>query len=78
MIAKHCGLEAKEFVYFLGNAHIYDDHIDVLREQMMRPPYDFPKLEILQTRLNIDDYKVDDFKLINYKYHEKITMEMRK
>ena len=32
LIAKHCGLEAKEFVYFLGNAHIYDDHMDVLRE----------------------------------------------
>ena len=44
----------------------------------MRPPYAFPKLEILQTRLNINDYRVDDFKLVNYKYHEKITMEMRK
>tara|TARA_X000000368_G_C22373279_1_gene425837 strand:- start:66 stop:476 length:411 start_codon:yes stop_codon:yes gene_type:complete len=78
LIAKHCGLEAKEFVYFLGNAHIYDDHMDVLREQMMRPPFPFPKLEILQTRLNIDDYVVNDFSLLNYKYHDKITMEMRK
>ena len=78
LIAKHCGLEAKEFVYFLGNAHIYDDHMDVLREQMMRPPFPFPKLEILQTRLNIDDYVVNDFSLLDYKYHDKITMEMRK
>jgi len=78
LIAKHCGLEAKEFVYFLGNAHIYDDHLEPLREQMSRKPYEFPKLEILQTRLNINDYVVKDFNLIDYKYHEKIKMEMRK
>ena len=78
LIAKHCGLEAKEFVYFLGNAHIYDDHLEPLREQMMRKPFTFPKLEILQTRLNIDDYTVDDFKLSDYQYHKKIKMEMRK
>ena len=78
LIAKHCGLEAKEFVYFLGNAHIYDDHLEPLREQMRRSPFPFPKLEILETRLNIDDYKVDDFKLVNYQYHKKIKMEMRK
>ena len=78
LIAKHCGLEAKEFVYFLGNAHIYDDHLEPLREQMSRKPYEFPKLEILQTRLNINDYTVKDFNLIGYKYHEKIKMEMSK
>ena len=78
LIAKHCGLEAKEFVYFLGNAHIYDDHLEPLKEQMMRPPFSFPKLEILQTRLNIDDYTADDFKLLDYQYHNKIKMEMRK
>ena len=78
LIAKHCGLEAKEFVYFLGNAHIYDDHLEPLKEQMMRPPFPFPKLEILQTRLNINDYTADDFKLLDYQYHKKIKMEMRK
>lgn len=78
LIAKHCDLEAKEFVYFLGNAHIYDDHLEPLKEQMMRSPFPFPKLEILQTRLNINDYMVDDFKLLDYQYHEKIKMEMRK
>ena len=78
LIAKHCGLEAKEFVYFLGNAHIYDDHLEPLKEQMMRSPLPFPKLEILQTRLNIDDYTADDFKLLDYQYHKKIKMEMRK
>ena len=78
LIAKHCGLEAKEFVYFLGNAHIYDDHMDVLREQMMRVPYAFPKLVVNTVKNNINDYDVNDFDLIDYKYHKKIKMEMRK
>jgi len=78
LIAKHCGLEPKEFVYFLGNAHIYDDHIEVLKEQVTRKPYVFPKLNILCVKENISDYVVKDFNLIDYKYHEKIKMEMRK
>lgn len=78
LIAKHCGLKAKEFVYFLGNAHIYDDHIEPLREQMQRTPYAFPKLEIMNVKNNINDYTVNDFNLIDYEYHKKIKMEMRK
>ncbi len=78
LIAKHCGLEPKEFVYFLGNAHIYDDHIEVLKEQVTRKPYVFPKLNISCVKENISDYVVNDFNLIDYKYHEKIKMEMRK
>ena len=78
LIAKHCGLEPKEFVYFLGNAHIYDDHIEVLKEQVTRKPYVFPKLNVLCVKENISDYDVNDFNLIDYKYHEKIKMEMRK
>lgn len=78
LIAKHCGLESKEFVYFLGNAHIYDDHIDALKEQMERVPYAFPKLVVKTVKNNINDYDVDDFDLIDYKYHKKIKMEMRK
>ena len=71
-------MEPKEFVYFLGNAHIYDDHIEVLKEQVTRKPYVFPKLNILCVKENISDYVVKDFNLIDYKYHEKIKMEMRK
>ena len=78
LIARHCSLEPKEFVYFLGNAHIYDDHIEVLKEQVTRKPYVFPKLNISCVKENISDYVVNDFNLINYKYHEKIKMEMRK
>jgi thymidylate synthase len=77
LIAHHCGLDAHEFVYHLGNAHIYDDHIDVLKEQMDRKPFDFPTVSINNRRSNINDYTVDDFVVSNYKSHEPIKMVMR-
>ena len=46
LIAHHCGLEAYEFIYHIGNAHIYDDHLGVLKEQIERIPYEFPTLTI--------------------------------
>ena len=76
LIAKHCGLEAHEFVYFLGNAHIYDDHIQPLQEQIKREPFAFPTVSINSTRENINDYKVDDFVLHNYQSHAAIKMNM--
>ena len=82
LLAKHCDLEAREFVYYLGNCHIYDDHIDALKEQIARVPYAFPKLIIDNNNdkkeKNIEDYTEDDFILQEYKFHEVIKMEMRK
>jgi thymidylate synthase len=77
LIAAHCDLVAHEFVYFLGNAHIYDDHYDVLRKQLTREPYDFPTLKKIIKRENINDYEVSDFKVENYLSHEKMHMDMR-
>ena len=80
LIAHHCGLEANEFIYHLGNAHIYDDHIDVLKSQVDRTPFDFPTLTITSSSAatkNICDYKVDDFIISDYKSHEPIKMTMR-
>lgn len=77
LLAKHCGLEAYEFVHFLGNVHIYDDHIEPLRTQLQRTPYEFPKVQILNLREKIEDYSFSDFSVENYQYHEKIEMKMR-
>jgi thymidylate synthase len=76
LIAKHCGLEAYEFVHFMGNCHIYEDHIEAMKEQITREPYPFPTVSIKQVRENIDDYQVDDFEIHNYKSHEAIKMKM--
>jgi len=76
ILAKHCGLEAYEFIYFLGNAHIYNEHVTQLQEQISRVPFQFPSLEIIQIKENINDYNELDFIISNYKHHDTIKMKM--
>lgn len=76
LIAKHCGLEPYEFVYYLGNAHIYQDHVEPLKEQIQREPYEFPTMEISEVRDNINDYVLEDFVISNYNCHPTIKMKM--
>lgn len=76
LIAKHCELEPYEFIYYLGNTHIYKDHETALRTQITRQPYEFPTMTIKEKRDNINDYQLDDFVLENYQYHSPIKMNM--
>jgi thymidylate synthase len=77
IIAKHCGLIAEEFVCFIGNAHIYENHIDTLKIQIEREPLPFPKINIKTTHDNINDYNIDDIEWTEpYKYHDKLKMDM--
>ena len=76
LLAKHCGLEAYEFIYFCGNAHIYEDHIEPIKAIFDRVPYEFPTLEITNKKNDINDYEVEDFIISNYKCHEVIKMKM--
>ena len=76
LLAKHCGLEAHEIIYFMGNSHIYEEHIESTQLQMTRIPYDFPYVFITQKREKIDDYQVDDFEIQHYISHEPISMKM--
>tara|TARA_A100001015_G_scaffold318565_1_gene438821 strand:- start:4517 stop:5383 length:867 start_codon:yes stop_codon:yes gene_type:complete len=78
LIAKHCDLEVDEFIYFMGNIHIYDDHIEPLKKQIKNDILAFPKLRIHVKRDNIDDYKLEDFELLNYNHCDVINMKMRK
>ena len=76
LLAKHCGLEAYEFVYFMGNCHIYEEHIEPAKLQMTREPYEFPTIEITELRDNINDYCVEDFLIHNYQSHDAIKVKM--
>ena len=78
LIAKHCNLEAYEFIYHLGNCHIYDDHIEPLKSHLDRRPYTFPTIDIKCKHENIEDYVETDFEIKNYQSHEIIKMKMRK
>ncbi len=77
ILAKHCNLKAKEFIYYLGNSHIYDDHINELKEQIQREPYNFPSITISK-KDNINDYVLEDIIINDYNYHPPIKMKMRK
>jgi len=76
LIAKHCGLEAYEFVHFMGNCHIYEEHIEAAKIQITREPFEFPTMDIKQVRENIYDYEIGDFELLNYISHEAIKVKM--
>jgi thymidylate synthase len=77
ILAKHCDLIAEDFVYFLGNAHIYKNHIEPLKTQIEREPYIFPAIEIVNKREHIEEYKVDDIHWkTSYTFHPTIKMNM--
>ena len=78
LLAHHCGLKAHEFHYYLENCHIYDDHIESLKIQSTREPFEFPTLEILgDPKTSIDQYVFEDFVLNDYKFAPAVKMDMR-
>jgi len=69
MMAHVCGLEPGEFVHTFGDAHIYDNHMEQVNEQISREPKLFPKLVINRKVDSIFDFKFEDFDLIDYDPH---------
>jgi thymidylate synthase len=77
LLAKHCGLEADEFVHFLGDAHIYVDHVESLKQQIERIPYNFPRIVIKSLKEKIDDYDLGDIEFTEpYLHYPKIEMPL--
>ena len=77
LLARHCNLKAKEFIHFIGDAHIYDDHCKILKQQINREPYPFPRLIIENKHSDINDYELKDFSVKNYVYQNPLRMDMR-
>ncbi|KAF6020401.1 TYMS [Bugula neritina] len=77
MIAHITKLQPGDFVHCLGDAHVYNNHISPLQEQLQRQPRPFPKLVIKRPEItDICDFKFEDFELIDYNPHPRIAMEM--
>ncbi|RKY92321.1 MAG: thymidylate synthase [Ignavibacteriae bacterium] len=84
VIAQQVGLEAGEFAHTIIDAHIYVaaegsetenyDHLVGLKEQLTREPLALPRLRIKDKPL--DELQFEDFELINYRHHDKITFEV--
>ena len=66
MMAQVCGLEVGDFVHTLGDAHIYNNHLEQVDLQLTRKPKKLPKMKINPDVKSIFDFKIDDFKLENY------------
>jgi thymidylate synthase len=76
MIAHVTRLDVGEFIHVIGDAHIYLDHIEPLSEQVTRTPVSFPNI-IINKRVNcIDDFKFEDFDLVDYNPQKSIAMKM--
>jgi thymidylate synthase len=66
MVAQVCGLGVGEFVHVLGDAHIYLNHVDQVKEQLSREPLPAPQLWINPDVRDITKFTMDDLKLENY------------
>lgn len=74
IIAKICDLQPGEFIHTIGDAHIYLDHVEALTEQCQRQILQPPNIEFPKRELH--EYTVDDFKLVDYKHHPSIKMNL--
>ena len=72
MIAQVCDLEVGDFVHVLGDAHIYDNHLDQVNELLGREPRKLPKLWLNPAVRRIDDFTLADIKVLDYDPHPPI------
>jgi thymidylate synthase len=72
LVAAQTGLDVGDFVWTGGDCHIYDNHVDQVREQLTRDPYPAPKLRITADRDSIFDYLFEDFVIEGYQHHPAI------
>ena len=76
MVAQVCGLQPGEFVHTIGDAHVYTNHVDALKEQITRTPRAFPKIEVNDAPKDIDGFNFSDFTIVGYSPDKTIKMKM--
>ena len=74
MLAKVCDLGLGEFVWTGGDVHIYNNHVEALRKQLLREPRPLPQMIINDRNQDIFGFRFEDFKLINYRPYPSIRM----
>ena len=78
IIAQCVNMDVDELIYTVGDAHIYKNHIEPLKEQLARNPhlYALPTLWLNPEKKNIDDFTYDDIKIIGYKSYPAIKLQL--
>ena len=72
MIAQVSGLEPGDFIHTFGDVHLYNNHIEQAKEQLNRDLRTLPKMIINKEIKDINDFKFEDFELVNYNPHPHI------
>ncbi len=72
MVARVCGLEAREFIHTFGDVHLYLNHVEQAKTQIERAPRPLPTMHIEREVGSIFDYRFDDFRLEGYDPHPHI------
>ena len=73
MMAHVTGLKVGEFVHTLGDAHIYLNHLGQIEEQLSRTPFALPRLVMKREVKAIDEFRYEDFEIVNYQSHAHIS-----
>lgn len=73
MIAQQCNLEVGDFIWTGGDCHIYLNHLEQIKLQLSRQPFQLPKLVIKRKPETIFDYNYEDLEIINYQSHSRIA-----
>lgn len=68
MVAQQTGLEVGEFVWTGGDCHIYSNHVEQVKEQLTRIPFEFPTLSLSKAE-DVFSYTIDDVSIENYQHH---------
>lgn len=76
MVAQVCDLRPGEFVHTSGDAHVYTNHVEPLKQQLLNTPRHFPRLVLNPSKKSIDDFVFEDFELVGYSPHKTIKMQM--
>jgi thymidylate synthase len=76
LLARVTGLQVHEYVHTFGDAHIYENHAEQVREQLTRTPYPLPRLELDESVTSLDGLKPGQMRLLNYRCHPRLTGEV--
>jgi thymidylate synthase len=76
MVAQVCDLKVGEFIHTIGDAHIYTNHVEQVKIQLDREPYELPQLWLNPEITDINKFKYEDIKLVNYQSHPTIKAEV--
>ena len=73
MIAQVCELKPGRFVHTLGDAHLYLNHLEQDILQITRKPFELPSIKLNSAVKNLEDFKYEDFEIVNYESHPAIS-----